>query len=56
LLYYTWSFEEGFQPGPFISDVNLYHSIYGGNDTFIKLGDSSPEDVPGLFVNLDWSF
>jgi Ca2+-binding RTX toxin-like protein len=53
LLYYVWSFEADYQPGPFVSNVNLYHSIYGGGDTFIKLGDHTPEDVPGLTVDLN---
>jgi Ca2+-binding RTX toxin-like protein len=52
LLYYRWNTGE-FQPGPFVSNINLYHAIYGGFDPFIKLGDSTPEDVPGLSLSLD---
>jgi hypothetical protein len=32
--------EEDYQFGPFVSDINLWHSIYGGGDTYIKLGHS----------------
>jgi Ca2+-binding RTX toxin-like protein len=52
LLYYA-SFAGSDAPGPFTSNINFYHSIYGSGDTFIRLGDSTPEDVPGLDVSLD---
>jgi Ca2+-binding RTX toxin-like protein len=52
-LYYAWTFDEGAQLGPFVSDIHLYHNIYGGGDTYIKLGDATPEDVPALFANLE---
>jgi Ca2+-binding RTX toxin-like protein len=52
LLYYG-NFEGDSQPGPFVSNINFYHSIYGTGATFIRLGDSSPEDVPGLDVSLE---
>ena len=51
--YLSWHYEEDYQLGPFVSDINLDHAIYGGGDTFIKLGNPTPEDFPGLFVDLE---
>jgi Ca2+-binding RTX toxin-like protein len=57
VLYFKYVYSdlifEGYQPGPFVSDLNLYHNIYGEGDTYIKLGNPTPEDAPGLFVNLE---
>jgi Ca2+-binding RTX toxin-like protein len=52
LLYYA-SFAGSDPLGPFTSNINFYHSIYGTGATYIKLGDSTPEDLPGLDVSLD---
>jgi Ca2+-binding RTX toxin-like protein len=56
-LYYTMVYsdlyDKGFQPGPLVSDLNVYRDLYENGHTYIKLGYPTLEDPPGLFADVN---